>query len=115
MLALELKNLTVKVSVSGDYGDIIATAVKKVLSENGFVVGNSGNYLASVIVESNVSGSEPLVIMPSVEIKVESKDGKPVCAYSTAAKEKTPSYSLDKAQKKAFPLLAEKILQEMKF
>lgn len=115
LLALELKNLTVNVSVCGDYGDIIATAVKKVLSENGFVVGNSGNYLASVIVESNVSGSEPLVIMPSVEIKVESKDGKPVCAYSTAAKEKTPSYSLDKAQKKAFPLLAEKILQEMKF
>ena len=49
------------------------------------------------------------------EALVESKDGKPVCAYSTAAKEKTPSYSLDKAQKKAFPLLAEKILQEMKF
>ena len=111
----EQKNLTLNVNLTGDYANIIETAVKKSFEKAGFVVGKSGNYTADVVVESNQSGDNPLSVMPAVIVTVKNKSGKSIYSYESKLTEKTVAYSLENAQKKAFPKLAEKIEEEIKF
>lgn len=115
VIETEMKKLTVTVQVSGDYGNIIETAVKNVLKKNGFIVAQNGNYIALVNVDSNITGQDPYAIYPAVQVTVESTAGKAVAAYESKITEKTVAYTVENAQKKAFPKLAEKINQEMKF
>ena len=53
--------------------------------------------------------------MPAVIVSVKSSEGKAVFSYEVKMMEKTVAYSLENAQKKAFPKLAEKINKEIKF
>ncbi len=111
----EQKNLTIKVNINGDYGNIIETTIKSILKNNSFIVGSTGNYEADVIISSNQNGENPITIIPAVTITIKNKEGIPVFSYETKLTEKTVSYTLDNAQKKAFPKLAEKMEQEITF
>ncbi|MDD7580576.1 MAG: LPP20 family lipoprotein [Treponema sp.] len=111
----EQKKLTVEVRITGDYGNIIETSVKKSFAKCGFVVGAKGNYVADVNVNSNQTGNDPLSIMPAVIITIRNKDGKSIYSYEANLTEKTVAYTLETAQKKAFPKLAEIINREINF
>ena len=87
------------------------------MSECGFdVVKNQGEstYIAEVLIEDNSTGGEPLAITPTVNIKIASKDDKTVFSYEVFSDEKTISYTLENAQKKAYPKLAEEIKAALK-
>lgn len=107
LIQQEMQNITVKIEIEGDNSNIIQTAISSSLSKNGFTVGNSGNYCAVVKVESNVEGNDPLSISPSVKIELNGKNEKSFYSYQYKSSEKTVSYILEKAQKKAFPKIAE--------
>lgn len=111
----EQKDLTVFVNLKGDYGNIVETAIKTALGKGGFIVGENGNYTADVFVSSNPNGENPVTIMPAVIISIKNNGGKAVFSYEAKLTEKTVAYSLENAQKKAFPKLAEKINQEIIF
>ena len=111
----EQKNLTIFVNLKGDYGNIMETSIKTALEKGGFIVGEKGNYIADVIVSSNPNGENPVTIMPAVIVSIKSSEGKAVFSYEAKMMEKTVAYSLENAQKKAFPKLAEKINEEIKF
>ena len=111
----EQKNLTIFVNLKGDYGNIVETSIKTALEKGGFIVGSSGNYTADVIVSSNPNGENPVTIMPAVIVSIKSSEGKAVFSYEAKLTEKTVAYTLENAQKKAFPKLAEKIEKEIKF
>ena len=111
----EQKKLTVHVNLKGDYANIVETAIKSSLGKCGFVVGANGNYTADVVVSSNPVGENPLVIYPAVIVTVKNSRGKAIYSYETKLTDKTIAYTLENAQKKAFPKLAEKITQEINF
>ena len=111
----EQKNLTIRVNISGDYGNIVETAVKSAIKKGGFIVGNSGNYSADVVVSSNPNGENPVTIMPAIIVSIKNDKNKAVFSYEAKITEKTVAYTLENAQKKAFPKLADKINQEIKF
>lgn len=111
----EQKNLTVRINISGDYGNIVETAIKTALEKNGFVIGTNGNYTADVSVTSNPIGENPISITPAVIMSVKNNSGKAIYSYEAKIQDKTVSYTMENAQKKAFPKLAEKINQEIKF
>lgn len=111
----EQKNLTIVVNLKGDYGNIVETSIKTALEKGGFIVGENGNYTADVLVSSNPNGENPVTIMPAVIVSIKNSGGKAVFSYETKLTEKTVAYSLENAQKKTFPKLAEKINQEIKF
>ena len=105
------------IRVQGDYNRIFTTGISTVLSECGFdVVKNNdeSTYIAEVEIEDNSTGGEPLVITPTVNIKIVSKDDKTVFSYEVFSDEKTVSYTLENAQKKAYPKLAEEIKAALK-
>ncbi len=111
----EQKKLTVRVNLKGDYANIVETAIKSSLGKCGFVVGANGNYTADVVVSSNPVGENPLAIYPAVIVTVKNSRGKAIYSYETKLTDKTIAYTLENAQKKAFPKLAEKITQEINF
>lgn len=105
------------IKVEGDYNRIFTTGISKVLSECGFdVVKNYDEsiYIAEVEIEDNSTGGEPLAITPTVNIKIVSKNEKTVFSYEVFSNEKTVSYTLENAQKKAYPKLAEEIKAALK-
>ena len=105
------------ISIQGDYNRIFTTGISTVLSECGFdVVKNydESTYIAEVIIEDNSTGGEPLAITPTVNIKIVSKNDKTVFSYEEFSNEKTVSYTLENAQKKAYPKLAEEIKADLK-
>ncbi len=109
------KNLTVRVHITGDYGNIIETAVETALSDSCFIVGPDGNYTADVVVSSNTSGSNPLTIMPFVSVSVRSISGKSIYSFESKLTEKNCRLFIGKCSEKAFPKLAENINREMNF
>ena len=111
----EQKNLTIVVNLKGDYGNIVETSIKTALEKGGFIVGENGNYTADVVVSSNPNGENPVTIMPAVTMSIKSSEGNAVFSYEAKLMEKTVAYSVENAQKKAFPKLAEIINQEIKF
>lgn len=111
----EQKNLTIRVNISGDYGNIVETSIKSSLEKGGFIIGESGNYTADVVVLSNPNGENPVTIMPAIIVSIKNDKNKAVFSYEANLSEKTVAYSLENAQKKAFPKLAEIINQGIKF
>lgn len=105
------------IKVQGDYNRIFTTGISTVLSECGFdVVKNydESTYIAEVVIEDNSTGGEPLAITPTVNIKIVSKNDKTVFSYEEFSNEKTVSYTLENAQKKAYPKLTEQIKAALK-
>ena len=110
LISQEQQNCRIYLSVSGDYGNIISSAITEVFSKNGFMISKSSggtNYTAQIFVESNAQGSDPVSIFPSLDLKITSKDGRTVFSNQTKIQSKTVAYTLENAQKKAFPILAD--------
>ena len=110
LISQEQQNCRIFLSVNGDYGNIITSAVTETFSKNGFMISKSAggtNYTAQVFVDSNAQGSDPVSIFPSLDLKITSKEGRTVFSNQTKVRSKTVAYTLENAQKKAFPVLAE--------
>lgn len=63
--------------------------------------------------EPNAIGDDPLSILSAVDIKIESHKQRTVYTKSVQAQSKTVAFTLENAQKKAYPLLAQTITMEM--
>ena len=70
-------------------------------------------YTLKVYINPNSVGFEPLSISPSIEILLINEKNRPLYNYSYKSAEKEISYSLENAQKKAYPKLAEVVLKEL--
>lgn len=119
-IAAEKAKCSLYLNVKGDYGNIISSALTKMFSESGLSTAKSAgaaNYDADVVVENNALGEDPISVYPSLEIKITTKDGKTVYSHQTKVSAKTVAYTLENAQKKSYPLLAERaskaVLQEL--
>lgn len=99
-------------TVSGDCGKIIENAVSSAFKDAGFKTGEKGYYSAKIEIDNAVSGNDPLSITPSVKVELLGNSKKSVYSYIFKSQEKTVSYALETAQKKAFPKIAEKINEE---
>ncbi|MDE7290792.1 MAG: hypothetical protein K2N58_01975 [Treponemataceae bacterium] len=106
------KECTVFVSAHGDYNRAMEQAVSTALVKNGFTVARNADgakYTASVDVDDNASGSDPVAIMPTVSLKIMGNGGNAVYSYEAAASEKTMAYTLENAKKRAYPKLAQEM------
>ena len=106
----ERQKCTVFLDIKGDYGNIISSLISKILVETGFLIvedGNKANYMAAVEIENNAIGENPLSITPSLDFKISGKY-KTIYSFSDRLENKTISYELANAQKKAYSQLAEK-------
>ncbi len=119
-ISAEKAKCSLYLNVKGDYGNIISSALTKTFSESGLSTAKSkgaANYNADVVVENNVLGEDPISVYPSLEMKITTKDGKTVYSHQTKVSAKTVAYTLENAQKKSYPLLAElaskAVLQEL--
>ncbi len=100
------KGCIVYLDVTGDYNKLITAAVQDALIESGFKVVKSkdkANYTANVIIENNETGSDPLAIIPELDMSLDYKDGTTILSYSANCEKKFVAYSLETAQRKAFP------------
>ena len=100
---------TAYLSVTGDYGNTVSSALSRTLSNNGFKIAKSAdgaNYTANAIVESNAAGDDPIAVYPSLDLKITGRGGKTVFAHQCKVEQKTLGYTLESAQKKAYPILA---------
>jgi hypothetical protein len=98
---------TIALSINDDYGKTLETAIKKVFSNEGFILGKNGKYKLSVIVEPNIEGENPLAISPSVSLELTNIDGRVFYSYAYQYEEKTIAYGLDTAKKRVYPKIAE--------
>ena len=108
-----LKSILVQLNISGDYGRILETACENSLKDAGFTVAKNGNYIAEVYIENNESGENPLAIYPSVDFKLIGVTGQTLYSYQERISSRTVAYSLETAQKKAYPYLAENIKKKV--
>lgn len=109
LISAEQEKCSVYLYVEGDWGNIITVSLSKTLSKNGFKVAKSegeANYKAYALVETNATGTDPIAVYPSLDLKITDKSGKSVFASQTKMTQKTLSFTLENAQKKAFPILA---------
>ena len=105
----ESENLTVRIEIFNDWGNIIYVAVSKSFEEAGFIVSGDGNYSAKIYVEANISGDDPIAAFPSINLELLKSDGKTVFSYQEKVEERTVAYETEMAKKKSYPKLAQKI------
>lgn len=108
---------TVFIEIQGDYERIVQSALTEVFKNSGFRVVRSENeaaYTCNAYIELNISGAEPLAIKPGIEIRIDNNQKQTIFTNQINSTEKTLAYSLEKAQKKAFPLFSEIISEELK-
>lgn len=102
-------NSTMYISADTDYNRTITMALSSALSDSGFSVEKNlseSKYVAKIQIENNISGSDPLSIKPGINIKIVNQNNKTVFSYEVLAEEKSVGYTLESAQKKAYPKLA---------
>ena len=108
----------VYVSVPADYNRIITAAVTSSFGECGFSVAKSlseASHIAEILIEDNAEGNEPVSIIPAISLKLTGKEtGQTVFSFEAESKEKTVSYTLENAKKKAYPKLAWELKAEIK-
>ena len=100
------------IEISSDYNNLLRSSISSAFSRAGMKVTKNkeqSNYICSVLVEDNVSSSEPLSINPSLSIKMADKSDKPVYSYEFTFDGRTVSYTLDNARKKCYPKFAETV------
>ena len=117
LIQKEKINWTVFVQVSGDYSNIITTAISKAFGSAGCrLVRNKkeANYICEAIIDPCTSGADPLVILPVLDLKIVNNKNTTVYSLESGMDKKTVAYSLEVAQKKAYPLFAEQISEIIK-
>ncbi len=111
------QNCSIYIQTQNDYNRLAESAVSSALADCGLNVSKNieqANYIAEVLVELNVSGSEPVSVKPGLELKIQNKEEKTVYSCEVQSAEKSVAYTLENAQKKAFPKLAKEIEEAVK-
>lgn len=107
---------TVSVNVNGDYGDSNYSAIQNCFSEMGFVIQKeTPAYVLEAEMNDNDSvykfkSRETHSLYPSISVVLKNRDGIPVYTFCYKTNEKTTNFSLETAQRDAYPRFA----QEMK-
>ena len=109
----ERRVIQIQIDITGDYNGIIRTSLENAFKKAGFTVSRRGNYKAVVEVEPNSDGKNPLAVFPEIDLKLEGVTGQTVYSYKDRLAERTVAYSLETAQKKAYPVLARQIEQNI--
>lgn len=112
-ISMLLKSISVSLDITGDYSNIVETAIENAFKTAGLTVSKKGSYIAEVLVESNVFGENPLVVFPSIDLKLNGVTGETVYSYKNRLSNRTTAYTLESAQKKSYPFLAEDIEKTM--
>ncbi|WP_296023568.1 hypothetical protein [uncultured Treponema sp.] len=111
------QNCSIYIQTQNDYNRLAESAVSSAFTDCGLKVSKNieqANYIAEVLIELNVSGSEPVSIKPGLEVKIQNKEEKTVYSCEVQTAEKSVAYSLENAQKKAFPKLAKETEETVK-
>ena len=111
------QNCSIYIQTQNDYNRLAESAVSSALADCGLNVSKNieqSNYIAEVLIELNASGSEPVSVKPGLELKIQNKEEKTVYSCEVQAVEKSVAYTLENAQKKAFPKLAKEIEEAVK-
>lgn len=113
------KQCSVYLEINDDYGKMIISAISTAFVNNGFQVAkqkNDSKYIVEITINDNSSGDNPVSILPEVNISVLSSNGKndvSLYFYDKTAKEKTVSYTLENAKKKAYSKLSSELETEV--
>lgn len=113
------KQCSVYLEINDDYGKMIISAISTAFVNNGFQVAkqkNDSKYIVEITINDNSSGDNPVSILPEVNISVLSNNGKndvSLYFYDKTAKEKTVSYTLENAKKKAYSKLSSELETEV--
>lgn len=116
LIAVEQEKCSVHISIQGDYGNIIRSALAQTLSNNGFRITKTAGtalYAANAIIENNAHGADPVKIYPSLDLKITDKNGKTVFSNQTKMTQKSIAYTLENAQKKEYPLISRQADKEI--
>ena len=115
LIGAEAANLTVRVESKGDWGGTVEQGAKRGLERAGFrvVQGAGANYTATLRVEPNATGGDPLAVLPSATLSVTGRGGRGIASVQAALEEKTVAYTLETAQKKSYPRLSAKLEEEL--
>lgn len=111
------QSCSIYIQINSDYNRMISTALSTAFKDCGFGVAKTqteANYTTEVTVQDNISGKEPLSILPSINLKIVSKDGKSVYSNEILTSEKAVGYTLESAQKKSYPKLAKELEETVK-
>lgn len=111
------QNCSIYIQTQNDYDRLAESAVSSAFKDCGLKVSKNieqANYIAEVLIELNVSGSEPVSVKPGLEVKIQNKEKKTVYSCEIQAAEKSVAYSLENAQKKAFPKLSKETGEAVK-
>lgn len=111
------QNCSIYIQTQNDYDRLAESAVSSAFKDCGLNVSKNieqANYIAEVLIELNASGSEPLSIKPGLELKIQNKEEKTVYSCEVQTAEKSIAYSLENAQKKAFPKMAKETEEAVK-
>lgn len=108
------------ITVKNDYGSSINSALLNTFSQMGFLV-QEGNalYKVEAVVNDNDSvykmkSKETHSIYPSIDLVIRNKEKMPVYSFSYKTEEKTTNFSLESAQRMAFPKFAEEMKNALK-
>lgn len=113
------KQCSVYLEINDDYGRMIISAISTAFVNNGFQVAkqkNDSKYIVEISINDNSSGDNPVSILPEVNISVLSNNDKnnvSLYSYDKTAKEKTVSYTLENAKKKAYSKLSSELETEV--
>ena len=111
------QNCSIYIQTENDYNRLAESAVSSALADCGLNVSKNieqANCIAEVLIELNVSGREPVSVKPGLELKIQNKEEKTVYSCEVQAAEKSVAYTLENAQKKAFPKLAKETEEAVK-
>ena len=95
-----------------DYNNNLTAAVSSAFSKAGMTVSKNqsqANYICNIDIDDNVTGNDPLTIIPVVSVRMAGKSGRAVYAYDCTAVDKTISYTLENAKKKCYPKFAKDV------
>lgn len=107
-----ISKCTMKLNVTGDYGNDNYSAILDVFSGMGFSVQKESSiYTVDAEIDPNDSvykmkTKETHTIYPSINIRIRNKDGKTVYSFSFKTEQKTTNFTLENAQRDAYPAFA---------
>lgn len=115
----KMQESTLHLVLTGDYGNIISTAITESFNDLGLVVDrNKGEYQLQVTVSDNKmveknNDYEIIAIFPSVLVNLINSSGRTVYSYEKKLGKTVSMNGLEYAQKRAYPKLGEEIKAEL--
>lgn len=111
------RNCSIYIQLNKDYNRSVESTLSIVLNECGFEISKTdinANYIANIFLSDNITGENPLAITPSINLKINNKLNKTVYSSEIIVKEKTIGYTLESAQRKAYPKLTKELEETIK-